>query len=125
MVKPTLAPGSKAMVGRNLRWVREIVSPSMSDCARMLGVEVGTWSLWELGKRYPDPAAMVRFCTSTGVTMDFLYRSDLRGVAEDAQIRLAAYHPELVPPMDKPHPGKRAGARSRIVVRTEMKAPES
>ena len=86
MVKPTLAPGSKAMVGRNLRWVREIVSPSMSDCARMLGVEVGTWSLWELGKRYPDPAAKVRFCTSTGVTMDFLYRSDAgsRGRCSDS-----------------------------------------
>jgi transcriptional regulator with XRE-family HTH domain len=86
----------KALVGRNLRWVREVVADRMSDCAKMMDVHICTWSLWEKGHRWPDPEVMARFCEVTGVTMDFLYRGDTRGVAEDVAFHLLAAHRELL-----------------------------
>ena len=88
-------PVGKALTGRNLRWVREVVAERMSDCAKMMDVHLCTWSLWEKGHRWPDPEVMVRFCQITGVTMDFIYRSNLRGVAEDVAFHLLAEHREL------------------------------
>lgn len=91
-----------AELGTRLRWAREVIAESQSDMCRLLGgVNGSTWNRWEKGTRYPDPVVMVRVCNDFGLTIDYLYRGDLRGVREDVAIRLAAYHPELV---DAIHP---------------------
>lgn len=89
---------AKTTLARNLRWVREITFNSQTECARVMGVQVGRWCHWEKGIRRPDPDVMARFCVATGVTLDFLYRSDLRGVAEDVAFHLLGSHPELLLP---------------------------
>jgi len=98
ITNPSTRPTGKALVGRNLRWVREVVAERMSDCAKMMDVHICTWSLWEKGHRWPDPEVMTRFCEQTGVTMDFLYRSDTTGVAEDVAFLLLSAHRELLLP---------------------------
>lgn len=109
--------GIRPVVGRNLRWVREIVADNITGCARMMGVDPGTWHMWETGKRYPDIEVMTRFCQEIGITLDYLYRSDLRGVREDVQCRLAAAHRELeLPPL--------AGSfRAKVTGRKRARAP--
>lgn len=83
-------------LGDRLRWAREIVAESQSDiCRRLDGIDTSTWNRWEKGTRYPDPVVMVKLCDLFGLTMDYLYRGDLRGVREDVALRPAAYHPKL------------------------------
>jgi transcriptional regulator with XRE-family HTH domain len=86
----------KPDVARRLRAAREVVYDTSAGCARALGVPKNTWLNYEIGKTYPDPAHLVRFCDTTGFTVDFIYRGRFRGITEDVQIRLAAAHPELV-----------------------------
>lgn len=86
----------KPDVSRRLRAAREVVYDTAAGCARDLGVAPNTWLNYELGKSYPDPSHLVRFCDSTGFTTDFIYRGRFKGITEDVQIRLAAEHPELV-----------------------------
>ena len=52
---------------------------------------------------------MARYCDLFGLTMDYLYRGRLKGIREDVQLRLAAYHPELVdqdPELSRPAKAK-------------------
>ncbi len=103
-----------ADVGKRLRWAREVVADSQASLCRDLGgLDPTAWNRWERGNRYPDPIALIRFCDTFGLTMDYLYRGDLRGVREDVAFRLAAYHPELV---DRAHPveARRAKAAARV-----------
>ena len=98
-----------ADVGKRLRWAREVVADSQAALCRDLGgLDATAWNRWEKGNRYPDPIAMVRFCDAFGITMDYLYRGELRGVREDVAFRLAAYHPELVE-RERPAEAHRAG----------------
>lgn len=83
-------------VARRLRAAREVVYDTAAGCARDLGIAKNTWLNYEIGKAYPDPFHLVRFCDATGFTADFIYRGRFRGITEDVQIRLAAGHPELV-----------------------------
>lgn len=96
-------------LGKRLRWAREIIADNQVHmCGLMGGIETSTWNRWERGHRYPDPVAMVRLCDHFGLTMDYLYRGDLRGVREDVAFRLAAYHPEFVERIP-PAEARRAG----------------
>lgn len=83
-------------VSRRLRAARAVVYDTAAGCARVMGIPKNTWLNYEIGKSYPDPAHLVRFCDVTGFTTDFIYRGRFRGIVEDVQIRLAADHPELV-----------------------------
>lgn len=100
-----------ADLGARLRWAREVVAESQAQLCRDLGgVDATAWNRWERGTRYPDPVVLVRLCDVFGLTMDYLYRGDLRGVREDVAIRLAACHPELV---EREHPAEARRARAR------------
>ncbi len=104
----------RAELGKRLRWAREVVAESQARLCRDLGgVDATAWNRWERGTRYPDPVVLVRFCDVFGLTMDYLYRGDLRGVREDVAFRLAAYHPELVDAA-RPAEARRAKAAARV-----------
>lgn len=84
-------------LARNLRWVREIVSPSAAEMARKLGLaNANQLTRYETAERKPDNPLLTRFCDLTGCTMDFLWRNRLQGMDEDLKLRLVAIHPELV-----------------------------
>jgi transcriptional regulator with XRE-family HTH domain len=86
-----------ARIARNMRWVREIVSPSAAQTARDLGLlNANQWTRYETGARKPDHALLTRFCNLYGCTLDFLYRNKLDNLDEDLKLRLVASHPELV-----------------------------
>lgn len=88
-------------MGIRLRWVREALGLSQEDMGEHVGLHQTTWSLYERGQRMPDAFAMVRLCGKLKVSREYLLEGSLDGVDRDLAIRLAAAHPELVPPTRK------------------------
>lgn len=93
-------------MGRHLRWVRKALGESQETLAAHVGVHQTSWSFYERGLRWPDSFSLVRLTSKLKITAEYLKDGDLRGVDRDLAIRLAAAHPELVPPIDK---GPRTG----------------
>jgi transcriptional regulator with XRE-family HTH domain len=91
------ASDHKVDVGRRLRWVRDLIDPNRTRLARQYNEDHTVWEKWERGAAYPDPAVMARFCDDWGVTMDWLYRGEIRAsMGEELKERLIAEHPEIV-----------------------------
>ena len=49
-----------ASLGQRLRWVREVLDMTQEQMATAVGVDQTAWSLYELGKRWPDLAMAMR-----------------------------------------------------------------
>jgi transcriptional regulator with XRE-family HTH domain len=93
-----------ATMGRRLRWVREAYDMTQGQMARAVGLDQTTWSYYESGKRWPDQFAAVRLVARLKISVAYLLEGSLDGVERELAIRLAASHPELVPPRGKePH----------------------
>lgn len=85
----------RADIGRRLRWSREALGVSPGTLSRLFGFRDNTLSQWETGKNPPNPAKMVLFVETYGLTMDWIYRGSLagplpQGFREEMEERLAA-----------------------------------
>lgn len=88
-------------IGQRLRWVREALGLTQEAMAEHVGVHQTAWSMYERGRRMPDPFAMVRLCGKLRISREYLLEGTLDEVEPKLAIRIAARHPELVPPIDK------------------------
>ena len=72
----------KRDLGVRLRAAIEATHPaSLSSWCRSYGVPDSKLGNWLRGDSYPPPDLLARYCADTGLTMDFLYRGVLAGVA--------------------------------------------
>lgn len=88
-------------MGERLKWVRLALGKSQDEMATQVGVHQTAWSYYERGERWPDQFEVVRLVAKLQITVGYLRGEGLEGVEPQLAIRLAARHPELVPPNDK------------------------
>ncbi|WP_135075571.1 helix-turn-helix transcriptional regulator [Terasakiella sp. SH-1] len=67
-------------VGNRLRISRTALGLSQKDLYQTLGVKAASWSHWESGKRMPDPIVMFDLYEKFGITMEWIYGGDIRGL---------------------------------------------
>jgi transcriptional regulator with XRE-family HTH domain len=104
MGRPARKPADKAMmahIGERLRWVREALDKSQGEMADAVGVHQTAWSLYERGQRWPDQFEIPRLLAKLKISREYLLEDTLEGVEAALAIRLAAKHPQLVPPISK------------------------
>ena len=69
-----------AEIGNRLRAARLALGLSQKDLYEAIGVKAATWNHWESGKRIPDPLSMAEFYRLHGVTMEWIYAGDPKGL---------------------------------------------
>lgn len=79
-----------AVVARRLALSRTVLGFSQAEVCRLLAVKHNTWSMWESGKNLPDPLVMACYCDRFGITLDYIYRGRLDGIA-DPHVRAALH----------------------------------
>jgi len=84
------------LAGQRLRAVRDLASVTQEVICEVLRVDQSTWSKWERGERMPALPAMLTFCDRFGLTLDFIFRGDLRSVHPDLAQVLRIRQPHLV-----------------------------
>lgn len=90
-----------ARLGERLRWVRKAKGMSQLQISELVGCHQTAWSLWERGLRWPEISEIPRILAKLKISREYLLDGSLSGVEAALAIRLAAAHPELVPPIDK------------------------
>jgi len=103
MGRPGRTVADKALMaaaGQRLRWVREVLGMSQAQIAEAVGITQSAWSLYELGKRWPDQFEAPRLASKLKISLDYMLNGSLDEVERELAIRLAARHPELVFPSD-------------------------
>lgn len=88
-------------MGERLRWVREAMGKTQEEMGTIVGVHQTAWGLYERGERWPDQFQVVRVLAKLKISREYLLYDTLEGVERELAIRLAAKHPELVPPSNK------------------------
>ncbi|HEY6254509.1 MAG TPA: helix-turn-helix transcriptional regulator [Xanthobacteraceae bacterium] len=89
-----------AAMGMRLRWVRDALDLRQHQIAEAVGIDQTTWSLYELGKRWPDQFAAARLIAKLKISHAYLLEGSLEGVERELAIQLAARHPELAAPIN-------------------------
>jgi hypothetical protein len=83
----------KEMVGRNLTLAREALGSTRNDWIAQYGKSHGVYAsklcMWEGGVSYPDLFFLMGLCEDHGLTLDWLFRGDLRGLPSDLASALA------------------------------------
>jgi transcriptional regulator with XRE-family HTH domain len=69
----------QAIAGR-LKAARLALGLSQKDIYEAIGVKAAAWSHWESGKRMPDPTKMFKFYQLHGITLEWIYGGDPRGL---------------------------------------------
>lgn len=82
--------------GRRLAAVRQLAGLTQTKLGDILNVGQSTVAKWESGERMADPSRMAAVCARFKVSMDFLYRGRLEGLAHGLAVTLAQKHPDLV-----------------------------
>ena len=103
-------PGTDEITtGYRLRAARRTFFSDTTEIANLTQVSPATWDRWEQGLERPDVGKMAEFAQRCGVSLDFLYRGQLTGMAPEVWAAMRALHPELQPeaPAD-PAPGSKA-----------------
>jgi transcriptional regulator with XRE-family HTH domain len=90
-----------AEMGERLRWVRQALGKTQKEMATAVGLDQTAWCLYESGKRWPDQFAAMRLIAKLKITHAYLLEGSLEGIEHELAIRLAAHHPELVPPIHR------------------------
>lgn len=75
-------------IGSRLKATRSALDLTQEAIALAIGVERSAYKNWELGERFPDPIAMMRLCDRFGVSMDWIYRGKLDGMAHSLAIKI-------------------------------------
>jgi transcriptional regulator with XRE-family HTH domain len=67
-------------IGTRLKAARLALGLSQKDLYDAIGVKAAAWNHWETGKRMPDPMAMAELYRLHGITMEWVYLGDPRGL---------------------------------------------
>lgn len=67
-------------IGARLKVARLTLGLSQKDLYEAIDVKAAAWSHWESGKRMPDPMAMAEFYRLHGITMEWVYAGDPKGL---------------------------------------------
>lgn len=67
-------------VGARLKAARLALGLSQKDLYEAIGVKAAAWNHWESGKRMPDPMVMAELYRLHGVTMEWIYAGDPKGL---------------------------------------------
>ena len=82
---------SSEILAQNLRHLRLEKSLTQEQLANILGVSVQSVSRWECGNTLPDVMLLPEIARLYGITVDDLYRADVKGYSSYAQRLLAVY----------------------------------
>jgi transcriptional regulator with XRE-family HTH domain len=77
-------------VSRRLAAVQRELELSDDAIATRVGTNRTTWSNWINEQNMPEEAAMLKLCDIASLTLDWIYRGDLRLLPVDRAIRLEA-----------------------------------
>lgn len=80
MPRAARADDYKREVGARLAATRHALELDAKTLCQQIVVAQNTYSQWETGKNLPDLTAMNRFGARYGVTLDWIYRGDLKGL---------------------------------------------
>jgi transcriptional regulator with XRE-family HTH domain len=75
-------------LGDRLRLARELREPSITKAAETMNVDASKWSAWASGAEQPPVGKMEEFAHRWQVSLDYLYRGLLGGVALDIGLEL-------------------------------------
>jgi transcriptional regulator with XRE-family HTH domain len=81
-MNPNRDPKKLQEVGNRIKAAREALGLSQKDIYDALGVGASTWHNWESGKRAPDPFVMANLQILHGITLDWIYVGDSKGLPE-------------------------------------------
>jgi Predicted transcriptional regulators len=76
-------------IGRRLAAAREARGLTQAEVSRALGCKPNTWSVYESGRRMPDPELMAKFADRFGITCDWVYRGVRACLPHDIASRIA------------------------------------
>lgn len=100
----------RTSVGLRLLAVRDVLNLSQRALAEMIGTSQSAYHKWESGAGWPDVYYMTIWCTKFGVDFNYLYLGRFDGVERNMIARLAAQHPEIVPPIGNKGSGRGTAA---------------
>lgn len=84
------APGRRPLdeIAERLRWTREALGVNQAEIARRAKLSPQQWNNYEKGRQRIALDEALKLCTATGVTLDWIYRGDLGGVAMELGMRI-------------------------------------
>lgn len=68
------------IIGNRLKAARIALGLSQKELYETLGVKAAAWSHWEGGKRMPDPVVMFELYKRHGITLEWIYGGDPKGL---------------------------------------------
>lgn len=82
-------------IGDRLRWARELQEPWLNSCAAVMNVAPELWTLYETDRTPLPVETAAEFAHRFSVSLDYLYRGLLDGVAPRVRKALEERHPTL------------------------------
>ncbi len=67
-------------IGARLKAARLALGLNQKDLYESLDVKAAAWNHWETGKRMPDPVKMFQLYQLHGITLEWIYGGDPRGL---------------------------------------------
>jgi transcriptional regulator with XRE-family HTH domain len=80
MVKQDPPLTYRQQIGLRLRITREAFGLPQGEFAKRAGIEPNTYNNWETGDRVPDLTYALRLCETYGLTLDWIYRGEIKGL---------------------------------------------
>lgn len=74
------SPGNNPAIGARLRTARIALRFELQDFAKSGGIPVDQYGEWEEGIEVPLPDELDALCNAHGLTLDYIYRGDLRSL---------------------------------------------
>jgi transcriptional regulator with XRE-family HTH domain len=99
-------------LGDRLRWAREAVLSDIAEAADLMRTDALTWERYEQSLDRPSVTLMSDFARRCGVSLDYLYRGLLTGMAPEVWEAILIRHPELRP-QEPAEPTSESTARPR------------
>ena len=97
-VPPSPTPKDPALVaiGNRMRWARELIYPSQTVFANMLGIGRSTLNKIENGERAITLATLILAGNQLWTGADYLLYGDINNVHDELRKALLRLHPELL-----------------------------
>ena len=81
---------SKRSIGERLELVRNILGKSQDAFATAAGIARNTYSQYKTGTNTPNLDEAHKLCDRWGLTLDWIYRGDTRGLSPDLSAAIEA-----------------------------------
>lgn len=83
-------PHHRDEIARRLRATRLALGLRPSELCQATGIGTSTYSQWEAGLRMPDVLQILPICERFGLTLDWIYRAQISGLAYDLAVKIQA-----------------------------------